>query len=163
MLANTYTIRTDLTTEETLYLVRVREMLLKNQIPEDQFRMDTFGGAVSTSNNMRETRRKISCNTVGCIAGWMSALASVEYKGPIWEKAEYGLWERPSFVNVTEGMAQILRQEHYGDPKFKLLFYPTNWVMESATPADGIRAITNFLANKKRPWGFMRKDRSHAV
>lgn len=165
MLANTYTTRTDLTTEEILYMVRVREMLLKKQIPQAQFNMGVFGAYVGgEKGEMNETHREITCNTVGCIAGWMCAIASVEYNGPIWKlNGEYVLWERPAFSDATTGMASILRQEHYTDSKFKFLFYPTEWVMHKATPADGVRAITNFLANKKRPWGFMRKNGSHAV
>lgn len=82
------------------------------------------------------------CGTAGCIGGWM------DYFNGRYDDRGYLLSNRPRSV--------------MGEDIFKALFYPSEWKMKTATPADGIRAINNFLADKAKPWGFMRRDGSHA-
>lgn len=83
---------------------------------------------------------QIWCGTAGCLGGWMGHFKCEDNN----DKKHKHLY---AFIH---------------EQKFKKLFYPTDWKMNCATPADGLRAINNFLADKPRPWGFMKKDGSHA-
>lgn len=136
MLQNTYTTRTDLSTEEVMYLVRVRDLLRSGRIPIEQFQMDTIGGHVDIGSD------DPTCGTVGCIAGWMAALARVDIYKP----------HEPS---TSEQVGDIAARCHLHREKFRPLFYPNDRIMNKATPADGATAITNFLDGKSRPWAFL--------
>lgn len=137
MLDNSYTTRTDLTLEEVTALVRVRTALERGEITVKQFHMDTiWSGAHS------------QCKSMGCIGGWMGSFRQESH-------AKENLDFRPQ--NLRGGIDDKFMQ-HMHDGKFRPLFFPSDWIMNSALPEEGIRAINNFLQGMKRPWQFMRKD-----
>lgn len=134
MLAKTDTKRKDLTQEELTYLIQVRTALETGEITEKHFEMET----VWTGGSYVVPRKRVSCGTAGCIAGWMGHFWAIDNQ-------EQGHVGANKFINLA---------------KFDRLFY--GWA-DNTNPkvTDGIVAINNFLDGEENPWAFLQqKDKS---
>ena len=144
--------RTDLSKRELKYLLQVRGLLISGAITSEHFEMNTFWGDTPKRTTIKALIK--NCDSVGCIGGWMAALARTNTKSIL------------SDSGFPEWVDQIATDRFMSEYKWHYLFYPPSVVMLNARPEHAVIAIDNFLIGQKDPWQFMmkkEKGRKYAI